>query len=869
MSDKITILRHPTNLLTKTWLADGTVKPYDDAKYFVHREVEVENLGHLSAVLEGLAEDKQACVIRGLYVGHDKAATLDPEYRPNRVRRIADLYDDAPHHWALIEIDEFEPLTADPVLHPVEAIDEYIATHLPSCFAGVSYHWQLSNSAGHPTKAGKLKAHVWFWLETAYTSEQLRAWATTFDVALDRSVFNVVQIHYTAEPAFEAGVADPVPTRSGYVEGFLSDAVPLAIDSAILEAAGSKRSSRHQRLMTVAENDPVAQRLAERGLVKSVGKKGELFIECPRSEHHTSESSETSTAYYPAHTGGYARGAFVCKHEHCQGVPHSVFLSAIGINPIGDGLFDDMVEDGEDDEAEGQGGADGGAGAGSAGAGGGAARKPKKKKRAKIPEARHLTTDQANALRILNRYGLTLMVSSDRWFAWVGTHWAADDAAVYRFVLNLSALIHAEADQWRAKPAANDEERALNESVANALAKWAAKSEMRSTIEAALALAKKMLTVNPDDLNADPWALNCQNGTVDLRTGKLRPHNPDDYITHCIPLNYVEGARSELFETMVARVTCEEGAEHKPLAGFLQRWFGYCATGSTREQKFATHYGTGRNGKSTLLDTVAEVMNGYAATAAPGLMMSKGSERHPTEIADLNGRRMVTAHETGEGGVLREDFVKQATGSDKLKARFMRGDFFEFAPTHKLQLVTNYKPVIKGQDPGIWRRVMLVPYRARFGTVEEVATGKATCVRDTTIMEKLALEKEAVLAWVVAGAVEWYRDGLNPPDVVLAASKDYQIEQDRMAQFIAEECELGAELSEKLSTPWGGGLYPSYVSWCKDGGIHSLSKQRFLQELERVVPGYRKGDKYETGEDAKKRKFAVIYGLRLVESDYS
>ncbi|HHW4679830.1 MAG TPA: DNA primase family protein [Xylella sp.] len=273
-----------------------------------------------------------------------------------------------------------------------------------------------------------------------------------------------------------------------------------------------------------------------------------------------------------------------------------------------------------------------------------------------------------------------------------------------------------------------------------------------AAVEAALKIARQMLVVDQSKLDSDPWLLNCANGTVDLRTGALRAHRPEDYITRVIPLPYRREAGTPAFKEMLARITCEEGRTATPLGDFLQRWFGYCATGSVQEQAFAVHYGQGRNGKSTLLDLISGVLGSYAGVAAPGLLMSGSRDRHPTEIADLAGRRMVTAHETGEGGVLREEFVKQATGGDLIKGRYMRGDFFQFQPTHKLQLLTNHKPVVKGQDEGIWRRVLLVPFKARFGTAEEVADGRATCLRDTRIVEQVAAEREGILAWIVAGS---------------------------------------------------------------------------------------------------------------------
>lgn len=840
MADLLTILKHPTSLLAKTWQADGSVKAYDDAKFFVCKEIEVDGIEALSGVLSQLEHDARACVIRGKYVGHDKAAERDPEFKHGKVRRIADLYDDVPHHWLLAEIDNFEPLCADPVLQPVMAIEEFIATHLPACFQGVAYHWQLSNSAGHAKNVGKLKAHVWFWLAKPYTSDELKAWAGVAAADLDRSVFNVVQVHYTAAPVFEEGVVDPVPVRSGFVSGLVGDDVELEIDAAMLaNAQAGAKPSRHARLLEVADNDPVAQRLADLELVKSVGKKGELFIECPLSENHTQESGPTATAYYPAHTGGYANGAFVCQHAHCRDVAQSVFLAKIGVDPVED-----------DFEVVGEKAAEG--------------------SKVRIPEALHLTTDQANAVRIVKRYGKRLMVSADRWYAWVGTHWAQDDAAVYRFALNLSKIIRGEADQWRAKKGNTPQEWEKNVKIADAMETWAKKSEMKNTIEAALGLARRMLAVKAEDLDADHWALNCANGTVDLRTGKLREHNPEDYITRLIPLQYLPNVRAPLFERVVEQVTCEEGAEDKPLAKFLQRWFGYCATGSVREQKFAVHYGQGRNGKSTILDTIAEVLGSYAATAAPGLLArssGRTADRHPAEIADLFGRRMVTAHESGEGQVLREDFVKQATGGDRLKARHMHANFFEFDPTHKLQLLTNYKPRIKGQDEGIWRRVMLVPFKAKFGTAEEVAKGAATHLRDNRIAEHLIAEKTGVLTWIVAGAIEWFREGLNPPDVVLAASKDYQTEQDRVLQFIHEECETGPDLVEKLNTRFGGGLYPTYANWCKTNGYQPLAKNNMLAELERCVPFFAQRNVDDRRKDAERCKYVEIRGLKLIETE--
>jgi putative DNA primase/helicase len=264
-------------------------------------------------------------------------------------------------------------------------------------------------------------------------------------------------------------------------------------------------------------------------------------------------------------------------------------------------------------------------------------------------------------------------------------------------------------------------------------------------------------------------------------------------------------------------------------------------------------------------------MGEYATTAAPGLITGAGLNRHPTEIAHLRGMRMVTSHESGEASVLREEFIKQQTGSDPLTARRMREDFFTFIPTHKLQLLTNHKPAIKGQDEGLWRRVLLLPYAARFGAAEDVAAGAATGVRDMALPAKLKEreELEGVLAWAVRGAVEWQAKGLQPPWAVREAVKAYQGESDRVAQFVAECCEVGEGLSAPLTHPMGGGIYQEYVSWCNESGLQPISKVRLLSELSRVLLKenivLRTTDKKEgarkVGEKDERRAIKVIFGI--------
>jgi virulence-associated protein E/primase-like protein len=229
-------LRSPTKLLAKTWCADGSISQYDKAMYFKPRQEPVANLQELSTLLTRLESSPHVCAIRGQYKGDAHNEASDPEHKPNLTRRLSKLFDDVPHHWLLIEVDEFEPL-ADSITETDVAIEEYLLSHLPDEFNGCSYHWQLSNSAGHPSKVGKLKVHLWFWSERAYTSAELKAWARSINLQADLSVMQPVQVHYTAAPVMADGVICPVWLRSGFHAGVMGCEVPLVIDQAVIDTA--------------------------------------------------------------------------------------------------------------------------------------------------------------------------------------------------------------------------------------------------------------------------------------------------------------------------------------------------------------------------------------------------------------------------------------------------------------------------------------------------------------------------------------------------------------------------------------------------------------------------------------------------------
>jgi P4 family phage/plasmid primase-like protien len=261
--------------------------------------------------------------------------------------------------------------------------------------------------------------------------------------------------------------------------------------------------------------------------------------------------------------------------------------------------------------------------------------------------------------------------------------------------------------------------------------------------------------------------------------------------------------------------------DDQTLIDFIQRAIGYSATGSVREQCLLFGWGGGANGKSTLLDIFQRALGEYARTAAPSLLMATKYDAHPTEIADLLGARLVTAIETEQDRRLAEVKVKWLTGSDRLKGRFMRQDYFEFSPTHTFWLAGNHKPVVQGQDPAIWRRIHLIPF-----TVNLEEKLQDNLVRD--FASTLTDELSGVLAWIVDGAIAWYADGLRPPEAVRAATAAYRTEMDAVGQWFAEFCERGT--GNAFRTPFKT-LYAAYAA---EAGSEALTKRSFAQELDRL-----------------------------------
>lgn len=419
-------------------------------------------------------------------------------------------------------------------------------------------------------------------------------------------------------------------------------------------------------------------------------------------------------------------------------------------------------------------------------------------------------TDRANSRRLIQTYGDIIRYCHPwgKWLVWNGSHWQVDDSgAVMRLAMAIADKV------WM------DAKNCLTKEVAD----YARKTSSRGSLKAMLELAAAELSISVKELDSNPWLLNCPNGTIDLRTGVLRPHRREDYITKLCPTAYKPGSDAETFFKFM-----ESLFEAYIVVQYLQRYFGYCLSGSVTEQILTILYGTGSNGKSTLLSLIMSVLGPDYTAAAPAslLLEKKAGESHPTELAGLFGKRFVVAQETSAGSRLAEATVKQLTGGDPITARRMREDFWEYLPTHKLAMATNHRPGIKGTDHAIWRRVVLIPFERKFWNPDKGETGPEVLQQDKALPAKLANEREGVLAWMVQGCIEWQQGGLQIPDCVRAATEEYRSEEDTVGRFIGECCLTGQSYRVKFSS-----LFTALEEWCNDSGANLPSRKLFGQWL--------------------------------------
>ena len=405
-------------------------------------------------------------------------------------------------------------------------------------------------------------------------------------------------------------------------------------------------------------------------------------------------------------------------------------------------------------------------------------------------------SEEALALRFSRRYAGDLRYVSrwGHWMRWDGTRWVEDDTLhVFDLARGICRAASSEC---------GDAERASAIKLA---------SKATSAAVERLAAADRRHAATTSQWDADPWLLNTPGGTVDLRTGEIKQHRRDDYITKITASG--PGGDCPQWLRFLDRVTGSDLG----LQSFLQRIIGYALTGSTREHALFFLYGTGANGKSVFLSTISRLLGDYAKTASASSFTASTTEQHPTDLAGLRGARFVTAIETEDGARWAESKIKSLTGGDKIAARFMRCDFFEFIPEFTLVIAGNHKPGLRSVDEAIRRRLHLVPFTVTIPQDE----------RDPRLGEKFREELPGILAWAIEGSLAWQREGLNPPVLVLEATADYLAAEDAIGRWLEDRCITGG-------TSWttGAALFSDYQAWSELAGERAMSQKRFTQALE-------------------------------------
>jgi len=417
-------------------------------------------------------------------------------------------------------------------------------------------------------------------------------------------------------------------------------------------------------------------------------------------------------------------------------------------------------------------------------------------------------TDLGNAERLVVGHSadLRFLHQTRQWHVWDGTRFAADDngEAKRRAKQTARAMLF--------EAALQDSEELRKQIIAHQI-----RSESDRAVRAMLALAEsdEKIAARAADFDRDNLLFNVKNGTLDLRTGALREHERNDFITKLAPVEFDRSATAPTWDRFLLEIMND-----KDTVAFLRRAVGYSMTGETGEHCYFLLHGSGANGKSTFVETIRALFGDYGMQSDfQTFLANKGTgngSRH--DIARLRGARLVTAVESDAGKRLAENIVKYLTGGDTVTARFLYSEHFEFAPTFKLWMATNNKPRIFGTDEATWRRVRLIPFTV---TIPEEK-------RDAKLLEKLKAELPGILNWILAGLAEWRERGLDTPKAITQASEDYRQREDSLGRFIDDN--LLADPESRISA---SELYGAYKNWSDRTGEFQLKEKDFSDDLQK------------------------------------
>lgn len=780
----LTVLRSSFGPLAKTWRADGSVSGYSSGNSYEATQVQAHGLQELLEQLSRLALDPSACVIRGTRNARSVAEVL-PAYNARRhaegkpvaslaadqVLRINELFDDLPLPWVMIDVDKYTAGNTD----------HFIEQCLPVAFHDVSYVWQLSASHGHPSRSGTLSCHLWFWLDTPVTGEQLRAqhWP-----GVDPSVFRRVQPHYTADPLVEPGAPVPPTPRIG-LRRRGRDSVPLVLETPLqaprafkplpegLDVAAVERDLRAALSLVPADDRNVwiavgtyLQNLGELGfrIWSEWSAKSEKFDEEGLAEWDTlrADTVDHRAVFELAKDHGWATGGPKVDPAVVFGGAHAQ-QSAQGV-PV-------------------------------------------------VPAPQSATA----AVAVTEMPGTESALAQAFAAAvpdvlrWTPTHewmvrapgaavWAPDDMMVRNRLMRAVAQ-----NAGMGQTASTIKTLGSYRTVVNAIKE---------------AATYECLQVLPQRWDEHGWELNTPGGVVDLRTGTMRCHAPSDLHTKVTGCPMQDGPRP-LWDAYLARAF----NGHTETIEFMQRSIGVWLSGTyARDVKtFWYLWGPGDSGKSIMTDTISAIMGSYARVLAPSaLIKHSGAQPHSTDIAMLLGSRLAVTPELPDGEPLNQSLLKGLTGETNYSARGIAKDATDIPMRQSHVLSGNHKMRLPGGDRALGRRLLLVPMLNSIPLHEQ----------DAELLSKLRAEGPAILAWAVEGARKWFAEGcgkraLRVPAWIQRESDEYIMEENDVMLWISECCEYGETYSARLMD-----LYASFKSWKAQRGEPAAAIKTFSVRLD-------------------------------------
>lgn len=506
-------------------------------------------------------------------------------------------------------------------------------------------------------------------------------------------------------------------------------------------------------------NDPVLSWLVKHPThLKPGGRRridGPVDVVCPNAASHSLPDSLTSTVYMPQGLNGGAR-AFHCSHSHCVGVRLGDFLKHIGY---------------ESD----------------------------------CPE---FHSDDGLACRFVEWLDGRAMFARGAWYVWTGSYWRQDEGALKSLLKEFAQRLSREtASEFGVAAGAGDAEAKRRLRTSSAILNEQKQSQVLKAASTLLRVESRLLDRHTDSLVTS-------NGTVDLRTGALSPPDPELYSTHRAGVEFDPLALAPRWTAFLDQIFRSD----PELLAYVQRLAGYFLTGSMQEEIMVVGFGHGANGKSVFAEILRLILGDYVCTADPSLLTAQRAGGGPSpEAAQLAGKRLCLLNEARVGDRLDDGAVKKLVSTEKMSARKLYQEPFDFYPSAKLFLRTNHRPAIRDNSEGMWRRLHLLPFEAHFPPEK----------RDPRLREALESEAAGVLAWAVRGAVTWYQSGLRPPAVVTEATRTYRADSDALGEWLAERTEGGGfttsnDLRYDYATFAGLRTPPSaaaFAGWLKERGI--------------------------------------------------